>query len=45
MKTLSTEILVIGGGAAGLSAAAEAASAGAKVMVVESVLHLGGQLV
>ncbi|MFA7364099.1 MAG: FAD-dependent oxidoreductase [Aminobacteriaceae bacterium] len=45
MKTLSTEILVIGGGAAGLSAAAEAASAGAKVMVIESDLHLGGQLV
>ena len=45
MKTLSTEILVIGGGAAGLSAAAEAAAAGAKVMVAESDLHLGGQLV
>lgn len=45
MKTLSTEILVIGGGAAGLSAAAEAAGAGARVMVVESDLHLGGQLV
>ena len=35
MKTLSTEILVIGGGAAGLSAAAEAAAAGAKVMVAD----------
>ncbi|MDR1511015.1 MAG: NAD(P)/FAD-dependent oxidoreductase [Synergistaceae bacterium] len=40
-----TEILVIGGGAAGLSAAAEAASAGARVLVLESDLHLGGQLV
>lgn len=39
------EILVIGGGAAGLSAAAEAASAGAEVLVLESDLHLGGQLV
>ena len=45
MKRLETEILVIGGGAAGLSAAAEAAAAGAKVMVAESDLHLGGQLV
>lgn len=40
-----TEILVIGGGAAGLSAAAEAASVGADVTVLESDLHLGGQLV
>lgn len=45
MKDLSTDILVIGGGAAGLSAAAEAASAGAEVLVIESDLHLGGQLV
>lgn len=45
MKTLTTDILVIGGGAAGLSAAAEAAAAGLKVTVVESDLHLGGQLV
>jgi sarcosine oxidase subunit alpha len=44
MRTLDTDILV-GGGAAGLSAAAEAASAGAKVAIVESDLHLGGQLV
>jgi sarcosine oxidase subunit alpha len=40
-----TEILVIGGGAAGLCAAAEAAAAGAKTLVLESDLHLGGQLV
>jgi sarcosine oxidase subunit alpha len=44
-KEITTDILVIGGGAAGLSAAAEASSAGAKVVVVESDLHLGGQLV
>ena len=43
MKT--TDILVIGGGAAGLSAAAEAASAGAKVTILESDLQLGGQLI
>ena len=41
MKKIAPEILVIGGGAAGLSAAAEAASAGAKVLVVESDLRLG----
>lgn len=41
----TTDILVVGGGAAGLSAAAEAASCGAKVTVLESDLHLGGQLV
>ncbi|MDR1471288.1 MAG: NAD(P)/FAD-dependent oxidoreductase [Synergistaceae bacterium] len=39
------EILVVGGGAAGLCAAAEAAVAGARVLVLESDLHLGGQLV
>ncbi|MEG1602548.1 MAG: FAD-dependent oxidoreductase [Cloacibacillus sp.] len=41
----TTDILVVGGGAAGLSAAAEAAACGAKVTVLESDLHLGGQLV
>jgi sarcosine oxidase subunit alpha len=45
MKELTTDILVIGGGAAGLSAAAEASVAGARVAIVESDLHLGGQLV
>lgn len=45
MKQLSTEVLVIGGGPAGLSATVEAASAGAQVLLVESDLHLGGQLV
>ncbi|MDR1651956.1 MAG: NAD(P)/FAD-dependent oxidoreductase [Synergistaceae bacterium] len=45
MREFTTDILVIGGGAAGLSAAAEAASAGAGVIIAESDLHLGGQLV
>jgi sarcosine oxidase subunit alpha len=45
LKEIATDILVVGGGAAGLSAAAEAASTGAKVTVIESDLHLGGQLV
>lgn len=45
MRHLNTDILVIGGGAAGLCAAAEAAAAGARVLVAESDLHLGGQLV
>ncbi|MDO4988350.1 MAG: FAD-dependent oxidoreductase [Synergistes sp.] len=44
-KTYETDLLVIGGGAAGLCAAAEAAGAGAKVTVIESDLHAGGQLV
>ncbi|MDR3075959.1 MAG: NAD(P)/FAD-dependent oxidoreductase [Synergistaceae bacterium] len=45
MKDMTTDILIIGGGAAGLSAAAEASSAGARVTIIESDLHLGGQLV
>jgi len=45
IKTLNADILVIGGGAAGLSAAAEAAAAGAQVMILESDLQLGGQLI
>jgi sarcosine oxidase subunit alpha len=44
-EIVETEILVIGGGAAGLCAAAEAAAAGASVLILESDLHLGGQLV
>ena len=40
-----TEILVVGGGAAGLCAANEAAKAGASVLVLDSDLHIGGQLV
>lgn len=45
MRLLETDLLVVGGGAAGLSAAVEAAAAGAKVLVAESDLHIGGQLV
>jgi len=40
-----TEVLVIGGGPAGLSAAIEAASNGCDVVVVDSDLALGGQLI
>jgi sarcosine oxidase subunit alpha len=40
-----TEVLVIGGGPAGLSAAVEAASHGCEVTLVDSDLALGGQLV
>ncbi len=39
------ELLVIGGGPAGLSAAIQAAKAGAKVIVVEANAEAGGQLV
>ncbi|MDR3255114.1 MAG: NAD(P)/FAD-dependent oxidoreductase [Synergistaceae bacterium] len=45
MREFSTDILVIGGGPAGLSAAAEAASTGAGVTIAESERRLGGQLV
>ncbi|MCD8162469.1 MAG: FAD-dependent oxidoreductase [Synergistaceae bacterium] len=38
-KIHETDLLVIGGGAAGLCAAAEAATAGAKVTVIESDLY------
>lgn len=42
---LETDVLVIGGGPAGLCAAIEASSVGASVVVVDSDLRLGGQLV
>ena len=45
MTDFTADILVVGGGAAGLSAASEAASYGSKVLIVESDLELGGQLV
>lgn len=46
MKSLrQTEVLVIGGGPAGLSAALEAASFGCEVTLVDSDLALGGQLI
>lgn len=44
-KVTETDLLVVGGGAAGLCAASEAAAAGAHVLVVDSDLHAGGQLV
>jgi sarcosine oxidase subunit alpha len=45
MRELKPDVLIVGGGPAGLSAAAEAASAGAEVLIAEGDLHLGGQLV
>ena len=42
---LKTDIAVIGGGPAGLSAAIAAASAGAKVLLIDRNASLGGQLV
>jgi sarcosine oxidase subunit alpha len=44
-KQIETELLIIGGGAAGLCAAIEAAEAGVQVTLAESDLHIGGQLV
>jgi len=40
-----TEVMVIGGGPAGLSAAIEAATSGCEVTLVDSDLALGGQLI
>lgn len=40
-----TDIAIIGGGPAGLSAAISAASLGAKVIVIDEGLELGGQLI
>lgn len=40
-----TSLMVVGGGPAGLCAALEAASFGVEVTLVDSDLHLGGQLV
>lgn len=44
MKTFETEIAVIGAGSAGLSAAIQAASAGARVLVIDENKRPGGQL-
>lgn len=45
IQVKSTEILVIGGGPAGLAAAIRAGEAGAKVILVERDSFLGGQLI
>ncbi|MBS3772344.1 MAG: FAD-dependent oxidoreductase [Bacteroidales bacterium] len=43
-QTLETDILVIGGGTAGIIAAIQAARAGCKTMIVENGSHLGGTI-
>ncbi|OQB45966.1 MAG: Hydrogen cyanide synthase subunit HcnB [Synergistetes bacterium ADurb.Bin155] len=45
IRVRQTEVLVIGGGPAGLSAALEAASLGCQVILVDGDLALGGQLI
>lgn len=44
MKKFETEIAIIGAGSAGLSAAIQAANAGAKVLVIDENKRPGGQL-
>jgi sarcosine oxidase subunit alpha len=44
LEHIHTEVCVVGGGPAGLAAAAEAAEAGARVVLVEREAHLGGHL-
>ncbi len=44
-ENLSTDVLIIGGGPAGLSAAVKSAEKGLKVILVEDSFKLGGQLV
>ena len=44
MKIIETDVAIIGAGAAGLSAAVEASSAGAKVLVIDENSRPGGQL-
>jgi len=43
LETINREILVIGGGIAGLTAALEASKAGSKVTIVEKTENLGGK--
>ena len=42
MKSSSTSLLVIGGGAAGFAAALEAATAGSRVTLLEKTAQIGG---
>lgn len=44
-KSLETEILVVGGGGSGLSAAVKAAEAGKKVLLIEKMPALGGDTI
>ena len=44
MKIIETDVAIIGAGSAGLSAAVEASSAGAKVLVIDENSRPGGQL-
>ena len=44
-KKIVVDVLVVGGGPAGLEAASQAASLGAKVLIVDENQKLGGQLV
>lgn len=44
MKTLETEVAIVGAGSAGLSAACQARNAGAKVLVIDENSRPGGQL-
>lgn len=44
MKEIKTDIVIVGAGSAGLSAACQAASAGAKVLVIDENKLPGGQL-
>ncbi|MBL8966446.1 MAG: flavocytochrome c [Spirochaetaceae bacterium] len=44
-STMKTDVVVIGGGNAGLAAAVEAANAGAKVILVEKMAFLGGNTI
>ncbi len=41
--TVKTDLLILGGGIAGLTAALEAAEAGCEVLLVEKAAYLGGR--
>ncbi|HWZ26953.1 MAG TPA: FAD-dependent oxidoreductase, partial [Gemmatimonadales bacterium] len=43
-RHVSADILVIGGGPAGLAAACRASESGKRVMVLDEAPHLGGQI-